>query len=84
MNDVLKRLVRDVLELNEETPLDETSGVGSVPGWDSLGTLNLATAAEEAFNVEFDLEDIAELHTLADLRASLRKRGVDVVVVPDE
>lgn len=61
-------LVREVFELEGDFSLDDASGARTVPGWDSLGTLKLVTAAEERFEVTFDLEDIAGLMTIADLR----------------
>ena len=75
MAEAITTLVREVFELNDEFPLDDSAGAGTVPGWDSLGTLNLVSAAEEKFGVEFDLEDIAALNTVADLRRVLEKNS---------
>ena len=66
-------LVRDVFELNESLALDDSAGPGTVPGWDSLGSLRLVSAAEERFGVEFELEDIAEMLSIADLRRVIEK-----------
>lgn len=73
MAEPIVSLVREVFELRESFALDESAGPETIPGWDSLGTLKLVTAAEEKFGVEFQLEDIAELLTIADLRRIIEK-----------
>ena len=73
MSEPVFALVREVFELEPTFPIDDSSGPGDIPGWDSLGTLRLVTAAEERFDLEFDLEDIAELTSISDLRRVIAK-----------
>lgn len=75
MTDAVYALAREVFNLDDGFPLSDGLGVGAVPGWDSLGTMKLALAVEERFGVELELEDIAELGTLGDLRRALLQRG---------
>jgi acyl carrier protein len=40
-----------------------------IPGWDSLGTLELVLALEAAFEVSIDERRLVEVRTVGDLRA---------------
>lgn len=73
VNDSLLKLVREVLDLPSDHPLEDSVGPGDVPGWDSLGTLRLVDAAEERFGVEFELEEIAEFKSIAHFRRMIEK-----------
>ena len=75
MMDTVYSLAREVFKLEPEFPLNDTLGIGAVPGWDSLGTMKLALAVEERFGVQLELEEIAELATLGDLRRTLQQHG---------
>ena len=44
-----------VADINEETSPDH------LHNWDSIGAINLVTALEDEFNVEFEDEDILEM-----------------------
>jgi len=44
------------------------------PGWDSLGHLELVTAAEKAFGVELSTREILAIETLADLEETLARK----------
>jgi acyl carrier protein len=74
ISDRVFELAREVFSLESEYLLEETFGPEDVPGWDSLGTLRLVSAAERAFGVEFGLEDIADLTSLGHLRKVIEER----------
>lgn len=50
--------------------LHDSDAIGSLPGWDSAGHLNLIMAIEAEFGVQFEIE---EMESLTDV-ASIRKR----------
>ena len=47
-----------------------------IEGWDSLGFLNLINLFEEAFNISFDLEGIAEMAEGGDVMLRVLKKTV--------
>ena len=44
--------------------------------WDSMGQLNLIVELEDAFNVTFEPEDIANIHCYNDIIAFLNQKKV--------
>ncbi len=56
--------IREIMALVFEVPLadiQEDSSPDDIHAWDSIGTINLLTALEEEFNVEFEEEDVLEM-----------------------
>lgn len=53
-----------------ETKKDE------VPGWDSLGVLNLMAAFDEEFDILLSEDELSELQTVADILELLKKHGL--------
>ncbi|MBI5524063.1 MAG: acyl carrier protein [Desulfarculus sp.] len=56
---------------------DPTLGVGSFAEWDSLGHFNFLLLVEETFGLQFSVDEITELKTLAQIRENLAARGVE-------
>lgn len=68
--DELRRVVAETLRVPVES-LSAASNNASVPGWDSVGHLNLVLAIEEHFHVRFTTEEIARMTDLAAIRSLL-------------
>ena len=51
------------------------SSPATVAGWDSFGHLALVDALSHAFQIEFEVQDIAEMETLAQIERILLHRG---------
>lgn len=48
----------------------------SIPSWDSVQQLNLILAVEQEFNVQFEPEELDQIHSIDDIVAQLQtKRG---------
>jgi|HubBroStandDraft_6_1064221.scaffolds.fasta_scaffold3087575_1 acyl carrier protein len=47
--------------------------MGAVPGWDSMGHMNLVMAIEEAFHVRFPTPAIADLVDVASISEAVRR-----------
>jgi acyl carrier protein len=47
----------------------------TVEGWDSFGHLALVDALQNEFRITFELEDIAQMETLARIEEILLRRG---------
>lgn len=50
---------------------------GSTPEWDSIGHMCLITALEDAFEVEFEPEEIVKVSSYAEGIEVLKKKGID-------
>lgn len=60
MEEKLKRIMASVFEVSEND-ISEDSSPDTLDKWDSLRQLNLVSALEEEFEVEFDDEEISEM-----------------------
>ena len=60
MEEKLKKIMASVFEVSEKEINEETSP-DSLDNWDSMRQLNLVSALEEEFDVEFDDEEISEM-----------------------
>ena len=67
---VAEALGVDPASINDETSYDRTSQ------WDSLAHVRLASALEEGFGIEFELDDFAEITSVPAIRTVLIRYGV--------
>jgi acyl carrier protein len=58
----LKEIMALVFEVPKED-ISETASPDDIYNWDSIGTINLITALEDEFDIEFEEEDILEMLT---------------------
>jgi acyl carrier protein len=76
-----KRQLYDLIgSLFEIDPLmvDETTSQDSVGSWDSLGMVNLVSEIEVAFEVEFDLLEIADFKNVGLIKTIMREKGIEI------
>ena len=50
--------------------------VGSFPAWSSLAHFNLLLAIEEAFHLQFTVDEMSELKSVREIRARLAAAGI--------
>lgn len=62
----MKIIFKNALDLNDYD-LQLNSEFENVPGWDSLGHMKLVTEIEEKLNIEFDIDEIVGVDTVAKL-----------------
>lgn len=67
---------KKVFELDDKTDVTTLSFQG-IPLWDSIGHMNLIAALEEAFGVQFEIDDIIDLSSFEKGKEILSKFGVD-------
>jgi len=60
MENRLREIIASVFELNSED-IDENTSTDNVAKWDSLHHMNLISALEEEFEIEFEEEEMIEL-----------------------
>jgi acyl carrier protein len=75
--DRLLPLLIEFFELPADTRPEEIKQQ-SVPAWDSLAMVQLITDLEQAFSVNFDIEEIGRLRSYQEIRDALLRRAVRV------
>lgn len=60
IEDKLKEIMALVFDVEQNAINDDTSP-DDLDNWDSIGTINLITALEDEFDIEFEDEDILEM-----------------------
>jgi acyl carrier protein len=70
----LRQVVADALGISPAEINDQTS-YSRTPQWDSLAHVRLASALEEAFAVQFELDEFAEIVSLPAIRRTLIRHG---------
>jgi acyl carrier protein len=73
----LKRLVIDILLIEDEEYVD-ANGPDEIATWDSLATVNLASAIEKSLGVRVPSDDMAAFNCIGDIKDFCRAQGLDV------
>jgi acyl carrier protein len=74
VHDELERVFRDVFG-DESIVLTDATTAADVPGWDSLGHINLMFSIEERFGVQFEGNQLAEFENVGELERFLAANG---------
>lgn len=70
-NDLIKKTF-DIEEISDDLSPD------SVEQWDSITHMDLCAKFEETFDISLDVEDIAEMETIGQIKEILRKYNVEL------
>jgi acyl carrier protein len=70
----LQTVLSTTLKVPAENITPETISE-DIPSWDSLGQINLILALEQTFDVYIEVEEFANLNSVAAIEAYLRKAG---------
>lgn len=71
----VRRVIEDLFGAHDVELTDGTAPA-EIPGWDSLGNVNVMFGLEQEFNVRFSDEDFAPVDTIGHLKERLRRHGV--------
>ena len=66
-DNLLKNLFIDIFDLDEEDYCDELS-YDDTPDWDSLGHMQMVARLTKEFGVEFDIEEVMAMETVAKIK----------------
>ena len=75
--DKLKQVLSRVLKVKVDE-INDKSSPENISGWDSFNGLMLVTELEKEFQVKFTIDEIIAVNDVKDIKASLRKHGVDI------
>jgi acyl carrier protein len=62
--------------------ISEASSPDTVTGWDSMGMVHLVVELEKVFNVQFDIMEIADFHSVEIIKTVLIEKGVVFDQIP--
>lgn len=72
-------ILLNIIAIVLKVPLDnisESSNKDTIDNWDSLAIVSLVTEIESEFNVQFDILEIAEFHSVEIIILILTDKGV--------
>ena len=72
---VLKTILQGFLS-DKQTTLDETTPINSL-GLESVVVLEFVTDVEDHYDINIDLDSLANIQTLSDLAEAVKEQGVD-------
>lgn len=70
--------LRDIIAATLKIPIgsiNEDSADGDIAAWDSLGHVNIMMALEQAFDIDLEVEEFAELTSIPAILARLNKEN---------
>lgn len=73
----LGEIFAKVLSISSSEVSDVTSPENT-PSWDSFNALMLVSEIEKEFSIQFGAADVADIRNVSDLKAVMRKRGIDI------
>lgn len=69
----VERVFQDVFR-NQRLTITLDTKPSDVPGWDSLSTVNLIVAIEQAFSVSFKTKELRNLRNVGDIVSLLERK----------
>jgi acyl carrier protein len=71
--------LRDMIAVTLKAPPDRVTADATserIPGWDSLGHVNLMIAFEQTFDLVLDVEDFPKLNSVPAMLKFLEEKGI--------
>ncbi len=67
--DTKEKVIEIIAETCEvsKTDVTETSTIGDFPAWDSMGHMTILSKIEEAFDINFEPEEMMEMEDVSDI-----------------
>ena len=71
MEEIVIKIMKDVLEMDE---VSMNTSQENCENWNSLRHLNLVSELEDEFDVEFEPEEIAEMHSVNNIIEIIKEK----------
>ena len=75
MDDEVSRLFHDVFQLDADFQLEPGMSFDDVPGWDSIGHMNLVNEIESRFGVSLEMDVIINLDSVQAVQDIIKESG---------
>jgi acyl carrier protein len=69
MTDAVADAFRTAMRLEESFAIADRMSFEDIPGWDSVGHMNLVTELESQFGISLDMDEIVGLDSVGAVRA---------------
>ncbi|UZW13614.1 acyl carrier protein [Clostridium pasteurianum] len=76
--DKFNKIICDILNVKDAGDIKDEMGPDEIKDWDSLAHVELVSAFEEKFEINFDVVDISRMYTIGDIKKILSKYGVEI------
>lgn len=73
----VEEVIAKVLQI-DRSMITDASSPNDIENWDSFNGLMLVTELEKTFNVSFSLDEIVVVKNVGDIKAALKKHGVNI------
>lgn len=73
----LERVIAEVFAIPEPS-ISDSLALSDIPTWDSLAHMMLIVRLEQDCEIQFSGDEIADLQSVGDIRATLQAHGVQV------
>jgi acyl carrier protein len=73
----IQQIFREVLD-DRWLVVTEDTGPANTPAWDSFAHVKLIMALEDEYQLNFTMDEVADVNSAGDLIRALRARGIDV------
>ena len=74
MPDEIAAAYRAAMRLNGSFVLEDAMTFDDVPGWDSVGHMNLIAELESRFGITLDMDEIVNLNSVGAVRELIARR----------
>lgn len=75
IDDQVKEIISDILDI-DESQISNDFSPESCDSWDSMNNLRMITALEEAFQVNFSMEEINSMTNMEAISAMVSKKSL--------
>lgn len=73
-DELFVQMVRRILKLKQSFAISDGLTPRDVPGWDSVSNVDLLLESQRMFDVRLDIDAMAAIRSLGDLRAALKRQ----------
>ncbi len=75
MDYYFQEVFREVFD-DDELQIGDDMSASTTSSWDSLAQVKIILGLEEAFNIKFTTQEVAELQSVGALKEALQRKGV--------
>ena len=72
--EILAEIICDVFD-DTDIEITEDTDLKSIDGWDSLVHISLMAAVQEEFGIKYDIDEMTEITTVADILDSIERKA---------